>query len=593
MNNRQINSLWSSIIIEELIRQGADFFCISPGSRSTPRTVAIARNPKARWKMFADERSAAFFALGYGRATARPAVLICTSGTAVANYFPAIVEASMDFQPILVLSADRPFELLECGANQTIRQENIFGSYTRWHMQLPVPSKEIPLKALLSTIAHAVVKTIGSPAGPVHLNQPFREPLEPEIPDLKDAWAAPLQEWLENGKPSGKSALPEKEPDAETLSLLREALAVAKEPLIIAGNMQKPEEAEAVEQLALELQIPLYTDFSSGLRLKSTTRPWQLAFASPHFTRHFKPDLVLHFGGHIIAKQPAAAIREWKPKHYIVVKNHANRLSPDHNVTLSIEASIASTAAKLKGCRTLSSGIINAATEEFFRRAEEEIDAECIGNKPVTEISAARLVSRLITAQQRLFLSNSMPVRDMDNFACSSHPHAIRSAINRGASGIDGIISTAAGFAEGDGKSTTLIIGDIAFLHDLNALSLLGAMTVPLQIIVLNNNGGGIFSFLPIAEYRDLMETHFATPQNYSIRSAAETFGLDYACPQTNQEFTRCYLEATGSPRSIIIELRSNRAENLHHHRALQARIETLTNHLYQGFIEKISEQPN
>ena len=178
MSGLEITSLWSSIVIEELIRQGAEFFCISPGSRSTPLTVAVARNPKARWKMFADERSAGFFALGYGRATGKPAVLICTSGTAVANYFPAVVEASMDFQPMLILSADRPFELLECGANQTIRQEGMFGSYTRWNMQLPLPSREVPLKALLSTIAYAVAKTVGSPAGPVHLNQPFREPLE-------------------------------------------------------------------------------------------------------------------------------------------------------------------------------------------------------------------------------------------------------------------------------------------------------------------------------------------------------------------------------------------------------------------------------
>jgi 2-succinyl-5-enolpyruvyl-6-hydroxy-3-cyclohexene-1-carboxylate synthase len=577
MNNRQITSLWSSIIIEELIRQGAEFFCISPGSRSTPLTVAIARNPKARWKMFADERSAAFFALGYGRATARPAVLVCTSGTAVANYFPAVVEASMDFQPMLVMSADRPFELLECGANQTIRQENIFGSYTRWQMQLPVPSNEIPLKTLLSTVAYAVAKTIGSPAGPVHLNQPFREPLEPETPDLKDPWVAPLQHWFESGKPSGQSIVPEKQPDAATVTMLCEMLSTAKQPMIIAGNMQNPEEAEAVEQLSLDLQVPLYPDLSSGLRLKSTTRPWQLAFSLPEFTRHFKPDLVLHFGGHIIAKHPAAAIREWRPQHYIVVKSHARRLSPDHNVTLSVEGSIALTATALKGCRATSSGINSSSAELFFRRAGEEIDAETLPELPVTEISAARLVSRLITHQQLLFLSNSMPVRDMDSYGCNIHPDSILSAINRGASGIDGIISTAAGFAEGHRKSTTLIIGDIAFLHDLNALSLLATMNEPLQIIVLNNNGGGIFSFLPVAEYGDLLETHFATPQNYSIRSAAETFGVDYVSPQTNGEFIQRYHEASSSNRSTVIEIKGNRAENLLQHRALQARINALS----------------
>ncbi|MCX6179351.1 MAG: 2-succinyl-5-enolpyruvyl-6-hydroxy-3-cyclohexene-1-carboxylic-acid synthase [Chlorobiales bacterium] len=583
MNSREITSLWSSIVIEELIRQGAEFFCISPGSRSTPLTAAIAKNSKARWKMFADERSAGFFALGYGRATGKPAVLICTSGTAVANYFPSVVEASIDFQPMLILSADRPFELLECGANQTIRQEGMFGSYTRWNMQLPLPSREVPLKALLSTIEYAVTKTLGSPAGPVHLNQPFREPLEPESYDLNDPWLYPLQEWLKTGKPSGTSALPEKHPDPSTIATLREALAQAKQPLIIAGSMHSTEEADAVGELALDLQVPLYADLSSGLRLKKGIQPWQLAFHSSGFIQHFRPDLVLHFGGHLIAKHPPVAIREWNPEHYIIVRSHNNRFSPDHNVTLSIEASLIRTSASLKGSRTTLSDINTEGAEDFFRRAGDEIDAETLSFQPVTEISAARLTSRLITEQQLLFISNSMPVRDMDTYAFNGHSNGIRTGINRGVSGIDGILSTAAGFAEGHGKPTTLIIGDIAFLHDLNALSLLSSLSIQLQIIVLNNNGGGIFSFLPVSEHTDIFETHFATPQNYSIQSAAKTFALDYACPQTNGEFSEIYTAASASNRSTIIEIKGSRQENVQQHRALQARISALADHyLYQ-----------
>jgi len=583
MNSSDITSLWSYLVIEELIRQGAGFFCISPGSRSTPLTVAIARNPKARWKIFADERSAGFFALGYGRATGKPAVLICTSGTAVANYFPAVVEASMDFQPMLILSADRPFELLDCGANQTIRQENMFGSYTRWNMQLPFPSREVPLKALLSTVAYAVTKAIGSPTGPVHLNQPFKEPRELNTPDLKDPWLDAVHEWLASGNPSGVSALPEKHPDSRTLATVRDALAKAKLPVIIAGSMQHAEEAVSVEELARDLQVPLYADLSSGLRLNSGVQPWQLAFQLPSFAKHFKPDLVLHFGGHLISKHPAAAIREWNPEHYIVIRSHANRFSPDHNVTLSIEASLAVTSASLKGARTTLSCMNSSAFQEFFLRASEEVDAETSSLQAVTEISAARLTSRLITEKQLLFISNSMPVRDIDTYACNIYHHGIRTGINRGVSGIDGILSTAAGFAEGYGKPSTLLIGDIAFLHDLNALSLLSTLSVPLQIIVLNNNGGGIFSFLPVAGYSDIFETHFATPQDYSVQSAAATFGVDYACPQTNAEFTELYTAASSSTRSIVIEIKGSRQENLLQHRALQERINVLADrYLYR-----------
>ena len=584
MNTSEITSIWSTLVIEELIRQGADFFCISPGSRSTPLTVAVARNQKADWKMFADERSAGFFALGYGRATGKPAVLICTSGTAVANYFPAVIEASMDYQPMLILSADRPFELLECGANQTIRQENIFGSYTRWNMQLPLPSREVPLKALLSTIAYAVSKTLGSPAGPVHLNQPFREPLEPKNTDLHDFWLDPLKEWMTDGKPSGVSLFPDKHPEPETIAILRKALSEAKQPLIIAGSMHSSEEADAVEELAFDLKVPLYADLSSGLRLKNGIQPWQLAFQSPLFISHFKPDLVLHFGGHLIAKHPAAALRVWNPDKYIVVRSQANRFSPDHNVTLRVEGSIVQTSTSLKGSRSTLSGINILNADDFFFKAGEEIDAETLSHYPVSEISAARLTSKLITEQQILFVSNSMPVRDMDTYACNEsngenenlYCKRITCGINRGVSGIDGILSTAAGFAEGHGKSGTLVIGDLAFLHDLNALSLLNTLSVALRIIVVNNNGGGIFSFLPVAGYSDIFETHFATPQNYSVQSAAETFGIEYACPKTNGEFCEIYTAASNSSKSTVIEIKSSRQKNLLQHRALQARIDAL-----------------
>ncbi len=571
MNSRKITSLWSTIIIEELVRQGADFFCISPGSRSTPLTVAVARNPKARWKIFPDERSAGFFALGYARAAGKPAVLICTSGTAVANYFPAVVEASMDCQPMLILSADRPFELLECGANQTIRQENIFGSYTRWNMQLPAPSKEVPLNSLLSTAGYAVAKACGSPAGPVHLNQPFREPLEPEEPDYSDPWFEPLQSWHIDGKPSTLAVLPEKQSEKQATEILRKLLAEADQPLFIAGSLSAGD-ARAVEELSLELHVPLYADIASGIRLNQAARPWQLAMPSSEFRSHFRPDLVLHFGGHLVAKHPAAALREWKPEHYIVVRPHPNRFSPDHNVTMSIEASITLTAKMLKGCRTGKSFTCEAA-DEFFRNASIEIDAETMPEKAVTEISAARLVSRLIKPPQALFLSNSMPVRDMDSFAGTICQDGIPVGLNRGTSGIDGIISSAAGFAGGLGSPVTLLIGDIAFLHDLNALTLLRNLGFPLQIIVLNNNGGGIFSFLPVSGCTDVFETHFATPQDYSVRLAAETFGIRYSCPSTNREFADIYTEASSDGKSIVIEVKGTRQDNLEQHRNLQARI--------------------
>lgn len=572
MNHKQVTTLWCAVIVEELIRQGAGFFCISPGSRSTPLTLAVASNPKARFRMFPDERSAGFYALGYARATGLPAVLVCTSGTAVANYFPAVVEASADTQPMLVLSADRPFELLECGANQTIRQQDMFGSYTRWSFELPEPGIATPLASLLSTIGQAVKRSLGSPAGPVHLNLPFREPLEPEAPDYSHPWAAPLEAWRASGEPWSRFALPLHEPGAENIAALRELLAQAERPLFVAGSMSNAADGEAVAALADSIGVPLFADLTSGIRLSANRTPWQLAFQNEAFTDSFRSDVVIHFGGPLIGKQPALTLRKHPPMHYVIVREHPGRFGPDHNVTLTIEASPAAVASALDACREPLPGF---ECRDAFSAASAIIDEMvCKPGDPVSEISAPRIVSSLAGGDHALFVANSMPARDMDLYAAPVAQKPLQVALNRGVSGIDGIISTAAGFSAGLRKPATLLIGDISFLHDLNALSLLGHPWNPLIVIVLNNNGGGIFSFLPIASQTDRLDECFATPQNFSIESAARTFSIDYACPATNRDFTSAYAEALKQNKSLVIEVKSDRQANLNLHRTLKAQLD-------------------
>lgn len=571
MNHRQATTLWSRLIVEELVRQGAGPFCVSPGSRSTPLTIAIARNPRARFRMFPDERSAGFYALGCARATGMPAVLVCTSGTAVANYLPAVVEASADARPMIVLSADRPFELLEAGANQTIRQQDIFGSHTRWSFQLPAPETGTPLPSLLTTVGHAVRKSLGSPAGPVHLNIPFREPLIPEPPDPTHPWVAPVRAWLESEEPWCRFATPLKSPSPEGLDSLMELLESAERPLFVAGNLARAEDAEAVEALALTLGVPLLADLTSGIRMSGHCRPWQLAFYSEAFTERYRPDAVIHFGGMLIGKQPGGAIRNWKPRHYVVVREHPERFGQDHNITLTIEASPSLVADVLAGCRSARDTV---SAELFFSAAADAIDRQaCAPARPVNEISAARIVSALPGQEHGLFVSNSMPARDMDIYAAPSADSSIPTALNRGVSGIDGIISTAAGFSAGLGKPVVLLIGDISFLHDLNALSLLRHDWNRVIVVVLNNGGGGIFSFLPVAGEADLFETCFATPQELNIRAAAETFGLTYANPATNREFSECIASALTADRSMVVEVTCSREGNVILHRQLKEAI--------------------
>ncbi len=569
MTNREITTAWSTLIVDELVRQGISRFCISPGSRSTPLTAAAARHEGTICGIFPDERAAAFFALGYARATAIPAVLVCTSGTAVANYFPAIVEASIDNQPMLVLSADRPFELLDTGANQTIRQQGIFGSYTRWHMELSEPSEAIPAKALLSTITEAVRKSLGTPPGPVHLNLPFREPFDPVALPSENSW---------NREPDKRT--PEKKPftgftkrhtatDKSTIEHLHGLVAEASSVLITAGNLDSDDEAGKILSLAETMNVPLYADISSGLRLREERYPLQPLLLSERFTASFTPDLVLHFGGKLVGKRLPAAVQKWQPRHFIVINGSPSRLNPDHNVTLQIETPPGDCALRLASRVERTFPDIHTLNKTSLK-IEEELDRWTAPEKPVNEINASRIISDQIPQGHGLFLANSMPIRDMDTFAARrSRSDVPRCIMNRGASGIDGNIATAVGFAQGTDAPVTVLIGDISFLHDINSLTLLQSQRCPVHIVVLNNNGGGIFSFLPIASEKDIFEPFFGTPQSYSIRSAAKTFGIDYQNPATNRQFIDCYAAMCRSNRSGIIEISSSRQQNLEEHKKL------------------------
>ncbi|ACF46890.1 2-succinyl-6-hydroxy-2,4-cyclohexadiene-1-carboxylic acid synthase/2-oxoglutarate decarboxylase [Prosthecochloris aestuarii DSM 271] len=564
MNHKEITTLWSWIIVEELVRNSICFFCISPGSRSTPLTVAASRHQKTTCKIFPDERAAAFFALGYARATGRPAVLICTSGTAAANYFPAVVEASMGHQPMLVLSADRPFELRETGANQTIRQSGIYGSYSRWSFQLPEPSTDTPPEAILSAIDYAVSTCTANPSGPVHLNIAFREPLEPVPLNENSPWLSSLGKWNSSRAPWSRTLQRQSSPESASVKEVARLLASAENPLIIAGHLDRPADAQAVLNLSKSLNIALYADISSQLRLHKETVALQQAWLSDKYVEQHRADLVLHFGGSLVGKKPGQAMKTWRPDHTIVIKNHPDRYAPDHTVTMSIEASVKAFAEALAKTSQPQGKKANPIDE-----IEQEIERFTRPDSPVTEISAARIVSRLIDPGHGLFLANSMPVRDMDMYATRSGGTIIPTAMNRGASGIDGIISSAAGFASGLERPVTLLIGDISFLHDMNALCLLRSMTVPLTIVVINNNGGGIFSFLPISDQPDVFEKNFGTPQEFNIAAAATAFSIEYQCPPSNAAFSESYMAARSSAETSIIEIRSRRDENLALHRKL------------------------
>lgn len=577
-DSSHINTAWSSLLIEELLRNGIDYFCISPGSRSTPLTVAAARHPRARTLICHDERGAAFHALGYARATANPAALICTSGTAAAHYFPALIEASMDHLPMMVLSADRPPELWETGANQAIRQHHLFGDYVKWFFELPCPDEKVPPQMLLTTVDQALYQARLVPAGPVHLNCPFREPLVPTEGSLRADYFNHLTEWCKGYKPYTCYEPFLKTSTPTAIGEIVELLQTTANGIVVIGRLSTDAQRQAVLQLLQSLQWPAFVDITSGLRLgdrhSSIIHYFDLLLLSRTFRNRYRPQLVLRIGGEPVSKRLLELIDALQTSdHHVVIKEHSFRQDPAHNVTYRLETDIGQACiALVHRMDRQSSGTWLQEMRLQAARVNEVIANLMALHQPLSEISVARLISENVPANHGLWLASSMPIRDMQMYASHAGQN-VQVAANRGASGIDGAIASATGFAVGLGKPVTMLLGDLSCLHDMNSLMLVQKSPQPLVIVVINNNGGGIFSFLPIARFKDVFEGYFGTPHDLRFHPLAELFAMAYAAPKTNGEFIEAYRKAVHVTRSTLIEVSTDRHDNFRLHQMLQRQI--------------------
>jgi 2-succinyl-5-enolpyruvyl-6-hydroxy-3-cyclohexene-1-carboxylate synthase len=571
-----LNHLWAQLLVEELVRSGVDTFFLAPGSRSTPLTTAVARHPAARSVMHFDERGTAFAALGYGRATGRPAGWVTTSGTAVANGFPAVAEAATDGVPILLLTADRPPERRDTGANQTIDQVKLFGDYVRWQFDLPTPTLDIAPAMVLTTADQAVYRAMRTPPGPVHLNCMFRKPLAPH-PDgtARSAYVAALTSWADGEAPYTRYPLTYAVPGASEMDAVAAAVAAAERGVLTVGRLNTQAERTAVLALAGQIGWPLLADVTSGLRFGAPAP--RIAHAdqiltSSTFRETRVPDTVLHVGGRFVSKRLQTYVEATPPATHMVVRPSPSRIDPGHQVTHHIECTVASFCSALAE-RMTENGERSAWQQDWEaaeRAARSEIAQFADAAERLSEPLVAYLVAQHIPSDHALVLASSMPVRDMNRYG-SAQGAAVPVFANRGASGIDGTVATAAGVAHGRRAPLTLVIGDLALLHDLNALALLRAQ--PVIVIALNNNGGGIFHFLPIAAHGEVFEPYFATPHDRSFEHAAAMFDLEYACPDTVRAFTEAYRRACVQARSTLIEIRTERAENRTLHDDLEQRL--------------------
>lgn len=537
LSRSNVSSVWGAVAAEVLWRLGLRHVVVSPGSRSTPLAFAFSRHAGLEAIPVLDERSASFFALGLARQNKEPVALVCTSGTAVANYYPAIIEARVSRIPLLVLTADRPPEMRECSSGQTIDQQKIYGDYCNWYKELSLPSIEpLRLRYLRQTLVHAFERSQLPSPGPVHLNIPFRDPLAPNMEgEIDGILDESILEELVNSvlplplvKKAGVNI--GKEPSWQAL---KDAVARKRKGLITVGAVQPENTAEyvaAVAKLSKATGWPVLADALGPLRNFKKEFPllvtqYDLILRNETLAEELQPEVVFSLG----IPPTSKVLRAWLESHScrtFVIDPGEDNLDPLHRETIHyrMQVEMLVESLKLKGKRNNSWG---ERWQEIEAKALRLIRSRLRQCGYSFEGKVSWILSRNLPKGTPLFVANSMPVRDMEYFWEPGN-RAAQIYFNRGANGIDGTLSSALGMAHGNKKSGVLLTGDLALLHDTNGFLISKCFRGHLTIVLINNRGGGIFETLPVAKFDPPFEDYFATPQTVDFRKLAAAYGIKH-----------------------------------------------------------------
>lgn len=573
MNHTETLTRYIANFVDELVCSGLTHVVISPGSRSTPLAVLCSEHEKIKEWVLVDERSAAYFALGIAKQTQKPVALICTSGTAAANYFPAIVEAAYARVPLLVLTADRPHELRGIGASQTINQINMYGQFVKDFTEMALPENTPSMiRYVRNRAARAVQTTVHGNPGPVHLNFPFREPLLPDL-TLKNLWGTRAQGKSYNQTYMGKQRL-----NDVTLEDLIETFQEKRDGLIVCGPQVNEQLAEKITILAKRLQVPVLADPLSQLRAGRHDKQQVISMYDTILrdeTRRetLKPDYIIRFGAMPISKHYLFYIQAQKDVLQLVVEEDDTVREPTNHASEYVFADGAQLCDDL--ISRLPTNLPSSSWLKQWQQLEETIKNALPGTSDgcMTEGEAVKTVLDCTKDDSIIFVSNSMPVRDMDSFFTPTNKQIYMHA-NRGVSGIDGIVSSALGVAAVADKQVTLVIGDLSFYHDLNSLLIAKHYHIKLTILLINNNGGGIFSFLPQAKEEKHFEALFGTPLDIAFEKAVTMYGANYTAVENATALTTALETADITNGVSVIEVQTDRTENVTWHRKLWETIE-------------------
>jgi len=557
-------------LVDEFVRQGVTHAVLAPGSRSAPLALALAEDDRIELLVSIDERSAAFLALGIARSTARPALLACTSGTAAANFLPAIVEAANDRVPLIALTADRPPELRGTGANQTIDQLKLYGDAVRWFCEMGAPDGHSgEPRHWRSSASRAFAESTGvtGAPGPVHLNLAFREPLVPDaLPgfDLDLAGRA-------DGRPWTQTRRTPRAPDAGDVDEVTELISAHDRGVIVAGAGAL--DGPALLGLARRAGFPVLAEPSSNARLEAPAiAHYEALLRSERFSTDHRPSLVLRFGKSGLSRALGRYL-ESCPEHLSVDPDGA-WVDPQRLAHRMIHADPGLL------CRAVSERVTDRSDSEWqeaWRRGDElagrALDEYLDALEDSSEPRIARDVAAALPEESNLVVSSSMPVRDLDGLMAPRG--GIRVHGNRGANGIDGFVSTALGIALGSRRPTVALCGDLALLHDQNGLLNARALeSTGCVFVVVNNDGGGIFSFLEQAAYPVHFERVFGTPHGVDFADIARVHRCGYALVDDPKFLATRLIGALDKRGVHLIEVRTERASNVVVHRDMYAAVD-------------------
>jgi 2-succinyl-5-enolpyruvyl-6-hydroxy-3-cyclohexene-1-carboxylate synthase len=569
------NTALASAFVEEMARGGLRRAVVSPGSRSTPLAVALWRQAEIEVTVIVDERSAGFFALGAAQASGAPVALLCTSGTAVVNYHPAVCEADESALPLVVLSADRPPELRGIGAGQTIDQIKPFGSSVRWFCEVGTHAADDDgLLHYRSVACRALAAARGETRpGPVHLNLPWREPLAPVAVEGAVTATDPLALAGRDGRPLTAVTRIDLEPSAFLLDEVAGQIGEAISGVIVAGRQVDPELREPLAHLARVAGFPILADPTSQLRCGPHERShvvaaYDLLLREERFARSVVPDFVLRFG-EMPTSKPLRAWLGASGASEIVVDPYGGWNEPSNRAAAILRADptelAAGWAARLeKEPRGRPETWIAAE-----QAAQAALDAELAPAGAISEPALHRALGGAHADGDLLYTASSMPIRDQEAFLGSAPTDALFLS-NRGANGIDGLLSSGIGAAQASGRPTTIVTGDLGLLHDIGGLAALRDVSTPVRIVVIDNGGGGIFHFLPQegAMEGEEFEALLGTPRGVDAAKAAALFDLGHRRLESLADLPAALAAGTG-----LIEVRTDRHANVEAHRRITASV--------------------